>query len=157
MDNRKNMLRKVTIIVFGINCYKMRQIIWSQAIKCYICMHKNFKVDSKFNRANVAEISSSGSSKLLCLPVWGSTRNAPLSFPLIMEYVISAPASVSRLAACTRNTWVPTGMSSAMVAVYSRRSNTGGLSLMSKMETLTVVREERRRGLPRSVTRARRV
>ncbi len=36
MDNRKNMLRKVTIIVFGINCYKMRQIIWSQAIKCYI-------------------------------------------------------------------------------------------------------------------------
>lgn len=50
MDNRKNMLSKVKIIVWGIHCYKMRQIIWSQAIKCYICMHKNFKVDSKFNR-----------------------------------------------------------------------------------------------------------
>ncbi|TNN89683.1 hypothetical protein EYF80_000286 [Liparis tanakae] len=66
---------------------------------------------------------------------------------------ISPLASVSRLAACTRSSCVPAATSSDTAAVYSRCSNTGGLSLMSRTEISTRHSEERRRA-PRSLARA---
>ena len=62
---------------------------------------------------------------------------------LTMEYEMSALMPMSRLVAYTLPTLVPTGVASLTDSEYIVRSNTGGLSLTSTSEMVTVATDVR--------------